>query len=96
MCRQFDSSQHHGNPLIISGFLFLFTLLFTLFGFYTPFDSIILCATKYGVECGVFEWKLHYTIPLIRAGCAAHCVCSKCEQKTARSVNRNGYLLDFS
>lgn len=26
-------------------------ILFTLFGFYTPFDSIILCAIKYGVEC---------------------------------------------
>ena len=27
------------------------SFLFTLFGFYTPFDSIILCATKYSVEC---------------------------------------------
>ena len=66
MCRQFDSSQHHQNPLIISGFLFLFTLLFTLFGFYTPFDSIILCATKYGVECAETEFLSGNSTTLFR------------------------------
>ena len=31
MCRQFDSSQHHSNPLIISGFFVADTLSDTLF-----------------------------------------------------------------
>ena len=31
MCRQFDSSQHHSNPLIISGFFVTDTLSDTLF-----------------------------------------------------------------
>ena len=35
MCRQFDSSQHHRNPLKQSGFLFLFSLLFSLFAKHT-------------------------------------------------------------
>ena len=31
MCRQFDSSQHHSNPLIISGFSFSVPLSVPLF-----------------------------------------------------------------
>ena len=50
MCRQFDSSQHHESPLIISGLYFLFTLLFTLFmviRLYSDIPSLVIKGPKW-------------------------------------------------
>ena len=75
MCRQFDSSQHHCNPLRPSGFYFLFTLLFTLFGklnsilmpsnaffrFPTGTKKIeIIASEKSGTESGTEQIKVSF------------------------------------
>ena len=65
MCRQFDSSQHHRNPLIFSGFFFLFTLLFSLFG---NCGADFVCKLYYTVgrsEQGVQDvWIVHCYPPI--------------------------------
>ena len=60
MCRQFDSSQHHSNPLIISGFSFSVPLSVPLLGKNSPLSDYTEKAhTRRYVA--VFEYTLrHY------------------------------------
>ena len=59
MCRQFDSSQHHGNPLKISGFFVSVPLSVPLFeeNLVPPHYTVIACTV---LRKAVFGYTLRY------------------------------------
>ena len=60
MCRQFDSSQHHGNPLRISGFfIFVHTFVHT-FRYFYPILSQAIAVYYFSIESLIKQAKLYW------------------------------------